>query len=108
MMIEVAGKNTRQVAKSLRGMPQIHALHSTNGAFDLIAEIEVANSWSSTACSRPSDRSTESQEAKPACCWRRPKPFPRRAADRRSWERLIQIQATQRLPRVGFRCFHMA
>ena len=43
MMIEVAGKNTRQVAKSLRGMPQIHALHSTNGAFDLIAEIEVAN-----------------------------------------------------------------
>ena len=43
MMIEVAGKNTRQAAKSLRGMPQIQALHSTNGAFDLIAEIEVAN-----------------------------------------------------------------
>ena len=43
MMIEVAGKNTRQVAKSLRGMPQIHALHSTNGAFDLIAEIDVAD-----------------------------------------------------------------
>jgi len=41
MMIEVSGKNTRQVAKSLRGLPQIHALHSTNGAFDLIAEIEV-------------------------------------------------------------------
>jgi DNA-binding Lrp family transcriptional regulator len=41
MMIEVSGKNTRQVATSLRGLPQIHALHSTNGAFDLIAEIEV-------------------------------------------------------------------
>ncbi len=43
MMIEVSGKNTRRVAQALRGLPQIHALHSTNGAFDLIAEIETAN-----------------------------------------------------------------
>ncbi len=43
MMIEVSGKNTRQVAGSLRGLPQISKLHSTNGAFDLIAEIEVDN-----------------------------------------------------------------
>jgi DNA-binding Lrp family transcriptional regulator len=43
MMIEVSGKNTRRVAQMLRGLPQIHALHSTNGAFDLIAEVEVAN-----------------------------------------------------------------
>lgn len=43
MMIEVAGKSTRKVVQALRGLPQIHALHSTNGAFDLIAEIEVAN-----------------------------------------------------------------
>ena len=41
MMIEVAGKNTRKVAQTLRGLPQIHALYSTNGAYDLIAEIEV-------------------------------------------------------------------
>lgn len=41
MMIEVAGKTTAKVARALRGMPQIHALYSTNGAFDLIAEIEV-------------------------------------------------------------------
>lgn len=41
MMIEVAGKNTRKVAQSLRGLPQIRLLYSTNGAFDLIAEIEV-------------------------------------------------------------------
>ncbi len=41
MMIEVAGKNTRQVARALRGLPEIQALYSTNGAFDLIAEIEV-------------------------------------------------------------------
>ena len=43
MMIEVSGKSTRSVVQALRGLPQIHALHSTNGAFDLIAEIEVAN-----------------------------------------------------------------
>jgi DNA-binding Lrp family transcriptional regulator len=43
MMIEVSGKSTRKVVQALRGLPQIHALHSTNGAFDLIAEIEVAN-----------------------------------------------------------------
>ncbi|MGA8170089.1 MAG: Lrp/AsnC family transcriptional regulator [Methylocystis sp.] len=42
-MIEVSGMTTGRVAKSLRGLPQIHALHSTNGAFDLIAEIEVEN-----------------------------------------------------------------
>jgi DNA-binding Lrp family transcriptional regulator len=41
MMVEVTGKNTRQVARALHGLPEIHALHSTNGAFDLIAEIEV-------------------------------------------------------------------
>jgi DNA-binding Lrp family transcriptional regulator len=43
MMIEVSGKSTRKVVQALRGLPQIHTLHSTNGAFDLIAEIEVAN-----------------------------------------------------------------
>jgi DNA-binding Lrp family transcriptional regulator len=43
MMIEVAGKNTRKVAQLLRGLPQIQTLYSTNGAFDLIAEIEVEN-----------------------------------------------------------------
>lgn len=42
-MIEVSGKNTRRVVQALRGLPQIHALYSTNGAFDLVAEIEVAN-----------------------------------------------------------------
>jgi DNA-binding Lrp family transcriptional regulator len=41
MMIEVAGKTTRQVTRALHGMPEVRALYSTNGAFDLIAEIEV-------------------------------------------------------------------
>ncbi|HEY8163274.1 MAG: Lrp/AsnC family transcriptional regulator [Methylocystis sp.] len=43
MMIEVAGKSTRRVVQALRGLPEIHALYSTNGAYDLIAEIDVAN-----------------------------------------------------------------
>lgn len=40
-MIEVAGKNTRRVIDTLRGLPQITRLYSTNGSFDLVAEIEV-------------------------------------------------------------------
>jgi DNA-binding Lrp family transcriptional regulator len=43
MMIQVAGKNTRKIAQALRGLPQIHTLYSTNGPFDLIAEVEVEN-----------------------------------------------------------------
>lgn len=43
MMIEISGKNTRRVVEALRGLPQIYALHSTNGAFDLVAEIDVEN-----------------------------------------------------------------
>lgn len=43
MMVEVAGKNTRKVAQQLRGLTEVQALYSTNGAFDLIAEIEVDN-----------------------------------------------------------------
>jgi DNA-binding Lrp family transcriptional regulator len=42
MLVEVSGKNTKRVAQALRGLPQIHALYSTNGAFDLVAEIETA------------------------------------------------------------------
>lgn len=43
MMVEVSGKNTKRVAHALRGLPEVHMLYSTNGAFDLIAEIECAN-----------------------------------------------------------------
>lgn len=42
MSIEVAGKSTSAVIKSLRGIPEIHALHTTNGAWDLVAEIRAA------------------------------------------------------------------
>jgi len=43
MMIEVVGRNTHQVIQNLRKIPEILSLHSTNGAWDLVAEIEVAS-----------------------------------------------------------------
>jgi DNA-binding Lrp family transcriptional regulator len=43
MSIEVAGKSTTAVIKSLRGLPELHSLHTTNGAWDLVAEIRAAS-----------------------------------------------------------------
>jgi DNA-binding Lrp family transcriptional regulator len=43
MMIEVTGKSTDRVIRKLRGMPEIHALHTTNGNWDLVAQIRAAN-----------------------------------------------------------------
>lgn len=39
MLIAVEGRNTREVIRHLRGIPEISALHTTNGRWDLIAEI---------------------------------------------------------------------
>lgn len=41
MMIEVSGQSTTQVIRSLRGIPALHQLHSTNGNWDLIAQISA-------------------------------------------------------------------
>lgn len=43
MTIEVAGRSTTTVIKHLRGLPELYALHTTNGAWDLVAEIRAAN-----------------------------------------------------------------
>jgi DNA-binding Lrp family transcriptional regulator len=43
MMIEVTGKSTTQVIQRLRGITEIRALHTTNGNWDLVADIHVAN-----------------------------------------------------------------
>ncbi|TCN33265.1 Lrp/AsnC family transcriptional regulator [Sinorhizobium americanum] len=43
MMIEVVGKSTTQVIRKLRGIPEIHTLHTTNGNWDLVANVRVAN-----------------------------------------------------------------
>ncbi|MBH0025925.1 Lrp/AsnC family transcriptional regulator [Pseudoalteromonas sp. SWN29] len=43
MMVEVVGKSTSQVMKTMRGIPELIKLHTTNGAWDLVAEIQAAN-----------------------------------------------------------------
>jgi DNA-binding Lrp family transcriptional regulator len=43
MMIEVAGRNTSHVINRLRGLPEIRQLHTTNGKWDLVAELLVDN-----------------------------------------------------------------
>ena len=43
MMIEVNGKTTTQVIRRLRGIVEIRALHTTNGNWDLVAEISAAS-----------------------------------------------------------------
>lgn len=41
MTIQLAGKATTTVIARLRGIPELRALHTTNGAWDVIAEIGV-------------------------------------------------------------------
>ena len=43
MMIEVAGKSTTQVIDKLRGITQLEKIHTTNGAWDLIAQIRATD-----------------------------------------------------------------
>lgn len=43
MLIEVIGKSTTQVIRKLRGLPEIHTLHTTNGNWDLVANIHARN-----------------------------------------------------------------
>lgn len=39
MLISVEGRGTNQVLKQLRGFPEVRALHSTNGRWDVVAEL---------------------------------------------------------------------
>jgi DNA-binding Lrp family transcriptional regulator len=41
MLIEVAGRTTSTVIRHLKELPELHTLHTTNGAWDLVAEIRV-------------------------------------------------------------------
>ena len=43
MMIEVKGAQTMSVVRHLRRMPEIVDLHTTNGVWDLVAQIETAS-----------------------------------------------------------------
>ena len=42
MLIEVIGKSTTQVINRLRGISEVRTLHTTNGNWDLVADIHVA------------------------------------------------------------------
>ena len=43
MSIEITGNDTRRVMASLLGEPGVAALHSTNGRWDLLAELQVSS-----------------------------------------------------------------
>ncbi len=43
MTIEVQGNLTSTIVNSLKKMPEIVSLHSTNGAWDLVAQIETSS-----------------------------------------------------------------
>lgn len=38
-LVEVEGRTTNDVIRALRGLPEIQSLHTTNGGWDLVAEI---------------------------------------------------------------------
>jgi DNA-binding Lrp family transcriptional regulator len=40
-LIEVEGRSTDAVIRQLRGFPEIEALYTTNGAWDLVAEVRT-------------------------------------------------------------------
>ena len=42
-LIEVGSRSTTQAISHLRGLPEIVALHTTNGAWDLVAELRTAS-----------------------------------------------------------------
>jgi DNA-binding Lrp family transcriptional regulator len=42
-MVEVDGKHEEAVAKRLMGLPEVRALHATNGRWDMVAEIEASS-----------------------------------------------------------------
>lgn len=39
MMIEISGKSAATIVRRLQGLPELRSLHTTNGAWDLVAEI---------------------------------------------------------------------
>ena len=39
MMIGIEGRGTEKIMRALRGMPEMRAVHSTNGRWDVIVEI---------------------------------------------------------------------
>ena len=40
-LVEVEGERTDRIIKDLRGYPEVHAVHTTNGRWDLVLELET-------------------------------------------------------------------
>jgi DNA-binding Lrp family transcriptional regulator len=57
-LIEVEGRSTDAVIRRLRGFAEIEALHSTNGGWDLVAEVHT-NDLMEFDRMRPSSRSID-------------------------------------------------
>ncbi len=43
MMIEITGKSTTEIIRKLRGIVEVRTLHTTNGNWDLLADIRAAS-----------------------------------------------------------------
>ena len=43
MLVEVTGKSTSQIIAKLRGLPELQKVHTTNGAWDLVAEVQASS-----------------------------------------------------------------
>ena len=41
MTIAIEGERSKKVIKALRGFPEVSAVHTTNGRWDLVAELDV-------------------------------------------------------------------
>ena len=41
MCVEIEGERARAVVQALRGFPEVDKVHSTNGRWDLVAELDV-------------------------------------------------------------------
>ena len=41
MCVEIEGERARAVVKALRGFPEVDKVHSTNGRWDLVVELDV-------------------------------------------------------------------
>ena len=41
-LVEVEGRSTDDVIRKLRGFPEVQALHSTNGGWDLVADLRTS------------------------------------------------------------------
>jgi len=43
MMIQVEGRSTSEIIRKLSGIPELVTLHTTNGAWDLVADLQASS-----------------------------------------------------------------